>query len=89
LRKYASVFDLADDGPMGWQPSHRDTRGVTDRAQDRAMTVQLSCPWCEEELAFEVDETSDELVCSGCNMRTAFAPDPGITYGLLYEPVAA
>jgi hypothetical protein len=53
------------------------------------MTVQLSCPWCEEELAFEVDEARDELICSGCSMRTAFAPDPATTYGLLYEPVAA
>ena len=58
-------------------------------AQHAGMTVQLSCPWCEEELSFEVDEDRDELVCSGCSMRTAFAPDPATTYGLLYEPVAA
>ena len=53
------------------------------------MTVQLACPWCEDEVAMEVDEARDELVCSGCLMRTAFAPDPATTYGLLYEPVAA
>jgi hypothetical protein len=37
----------------------------------------------------EVDETRDELVCSGCLMRTAFAPDPITTFELLYAPVAA
>ena len=53
------------------------------------MTIQLSCPWCEDEAAFEVDETCDELVCSACSTRMAFAPDPVTTFGLLYEPVAA
>lgn len=58
-------------------------------AQYRAMTVQLDCPWCEDELAFEIDEARDDLVCSGCEMRTAFAPDPVATFELLYAPVAA
>lgn len=53
------------------------------------MTVQLACPWCEDEVAMEVDEARDELVCSGCQMRTAFAPDPVATFELLYAPVAA
>ena len=38
---------------------------------------------------FTVDEASDELVCSGCATRMAFAPDPVTTFGLLYEPAAA
>ena len=49
------------------------------------MTVQLDCPWCQDEVAFEVDETADELVCIACGIRTAFAPDPVATFGLLYE----
>ncbi|HEX2194814.1 MAG TPA: hypothetical protein VHK63_07685 [Candidatus Limnocylindria bacterium] len=53
------------------------------------MTVQIFCPWCQGEATFEVDEVRDELVCAGCDMRTAFAPDPATTYALLYEPVAA
>lgn len=53
------------------------------------MIVQLNCPWCRDEVAFEVDETRDELVCTGCSIRTEFAPDPATTYGLLYEPAAA
>jgi hypothetical protein len=53
------------------------------------MTVHMTCPWCEDEAAFEIDEARDELVCGGCDMRTAFAPDPATTYGLLYKPLAA
>jgi DNA-directed RNA polymerase subunit RPC12/RpoP len=49
------------------------------------MTVLLLCPWCEDEVAFAVDETSDELVCDACGTRTLFAPDPSTTYNLLYE----
>jgi hypothetical protein len=55
----------------------------------RRMNIQLSCPWCNEETNFLVDEADDELVCSGCATRMAFAPDPATTFGLLYEPVAA
>ena len=54
----------------------------------RRMTIQLSCPLCQDEVAWEVDESADELVCGGCSARVAFAPDPAITYGLLYEPAA-
>ena len=54
----------------------------------RRMTIQLSCPLCEDEVTCEVDESADELVCGGCAARVAFAPDPAITYGLLYEPAA-
>jgi hypothetical protein len=51
----------------------------------RGMTVLLICAWCEDEVAFAVDESSDELVCDGCGTRTHFAPDPSTTYNLLYE----
>ena len=64
---------------------NRDTLGVARRPQDAAMTIQLDCPWCQDEVAFEVDETRDELVCSACGVRTEFAPDPVATYSLLYE----
>jgi hypothetical protein len=49
------------------------------------MTIQLECHWCRDEVAFEVDEISDELVCTACGIRTEFAPDPVATYSLLYE----
>jgi hypothetical protein len=49
------------------------------------MTIQIDCPWCRDEVAFEVDETMDELVCTACGIRTEFAPDPVATYNLLYE----
>jgi transcription elongation factor Elf1 len=49
------------------------------------MTIQLDCPWCADEVAFEVDETRDELVCTACGIRTEFAPDPLATYALLYQ----
>jgi transcription elongation factor Elf1 len=49
------------------------------------MTVQFTCPGCEDEVAFTVDEMEDELVCSACATRMAFAPDPLITYNLLYQ----
>ena len=54
----------------------------------RRMTIQISCPLCQDEVTCEVDESADELVCGGCAARVAFAPDPVITYGLLYEPAA-
>lgn len=63
--------------------------GVTECAHDALMTIQMTCPWCEDEVPFEIDETRDEVVCSGCSTRLEFAPDPVTTYGLLYEPVAA
>lgn len=63
----------------------RDTLGVAEGLHDRPMTIQLDCPWCRDEVAFEVDETRDELVCSACGIRTEFAPDPVATYALLYE----
>jgi hypothetical protein len=54
----------------------------------RRMNIQLTCPWCQDELAFVVDESTDELVCNGCSTRMTFAPDPAVTYGLLYEAAA-
>ncbi len=49
------------------------------------MTIHLICPWCEDEVAFEVDEAADEIVCGACGIRTEFAPDPVTTFSLLYE----
>jgi len=68
--------------------SGRDTQGVTQRPQDRAMTIQLSCPWCTDEVTFTINEADEELVCSSCSTRMDFAPDPGVTYELLYASVA-
>jgi hypothetical protein len=53
------------------------------------MNIQLDCPWCQDEVTFTVNETDDELVCSACSTAMAFAPDPVITFDLLYQPVAA
>lgn len=53
------------------------------------MNILLSCPWCNDNTDFLVDETQDELVCSACATRMAFAPDPMTTFGLLYEAAAA
>jgi hypothetical protein len=62
-----------------------DRRGVAGRADTPGMTVHLICPWCEDEVAFEVDRDSDELLCSACGTSFDFAPDPAVTYALLYE----
>jgi DNA-directed RNA polymerase subunit RPC12/RpoP len=70
--------------------SHRDTQVVTRRGHSAAMNILLDCAWCGDEVVFSVDEADDELVCSACNTRTAFAPDPATTFALLYEaPKAA
>ena len=53
------------------------------------MNILLDCAWCGDEVVFSVDETDDELVCSACNTRMAFAPDPATTFSLLYEPAHA
>ena len=53
------------------------------------MNILLDCAWCGDEALFSVDETDDELVCSACNTRMAFAPDPATTFSLLYEPAQA
>ncbi|MBA2263373.1 MAG: hypothetical protein H0W10_01780 [Chloroflexi bacterium] len=53
------------------------------------MNILLDCAWCGDEVGFSVDETDDELVCSACNTRMAFAPDPTTTFSLLYEPAEA
>ena len=53
------------------------------------MNIQISCPWCNDDLDFVVDESADELVCSGCATRVGFAPDPMTTFSLLYEAAAA
>jgi transcription elongation factor Elf1 len=66
----------------------RDTQRVAVRGQDRDMTIQLSCPWCTDEVAFTINEADEELVCSSCAMRMDFAPDPGVTFELLYAAVA-
>jgi DNA-directed RNA polymerase subunit RPC12/RpoP len=53
------------------------------------MNILLDCAWCGDEVVFTVQETDDELVCSACNTRMAFAPDPAVTFSLLYEPAKA
>jgi len=55
----------------------------------RRMNILLDCAWCGDEVVFSIDETDDELVCSACNTRMAFAPDPATTFSLLYEPAQA
>ena len=70
-------------------PDHCDTLLVTSRAQHGRMNIFLDCAWCGDEVGFSVDETDDELVCSACNTRMAFAPDPTTTFSLLYEPAEA
>src|SRR5437016_14280919 len=79
---WSARVNLAD-----WRGSacDRDTQGVARPVDDRRMTIQLDCPWCQDEVAFEVDETADELSCTACGIRTEFAPDPVATYSLLYE----
>jgi len=52
------------------------------------MTIQLSCPWCTDEVAFTINEADEELVCSSCDTRMDFAPDPAVTFELLYAAVA-
>ena len=53
------------------------------------MNILLDCAWCGDEVVFSIGETDDELVCSACNTRMAFAPDPATTYALLYEAAQA
>jgi hypothetical protein len=53
------------------------------------MTIQLACPLCQDDAAFDVDESADEIVCSACGIHLAFAPDPATTFDLLYQPAAA
>lgn len=53
------------------------------------MNILLGCAWCGDEVTFSVNETDDELVCSACNTRVAFAPDPAVTFALLYETARA
>jgi len=49
------------------------------------MMISLTCPWCEDVVAFSVEEADDELVCSACDTHIAFAPDPVATFSLLYD----
>ena len=55
----------------------------------RGMDVLLDCAWCGDEVVFTVHETDDELVCRACGTHTLFAPDPSITFSLLYEEMPA
>jgi DNA-directed RNA polymerase subunit RPC12/RpoP len=70
-------------------PTKRDKQHVAIHAQDRAMNILLECAWCGDEVVFTVAQTDDELVCSACNTRMDFAPDPATTFGLLYEGAQA
>jgi DNA-directed RNA polymerase subunit RPC12/RpoP len=53
------------------------------------MNILLDCAWCGDERVFSVDEADDELACGACNARVPFAPDPSITFTLLYEGARA
>jgi uncharacterized membrane protein len=53
------------------------------------MNIPLDCAWCGDQAVFSVHETDDELVCSACNTHMAFAPDPNVTFALLYETAQA
>jgi hypothetical protein len=53
------------------------------------MNIQLDCAWCGDEVVFSVNEADDELVCSACHIHMAFAPDPAVTFALLYERAQA
>jgi DNA-directed RNA polymerase subunit RPC12/RpoP len=55
----------------------------------RGMNILLDCAGCGDEVVFTVDEADDDLVCSACNIRTTFAPDPSVTFELLYETARA
>jgi hypothetical protein len=81
LRKDAS-------SPFADHCAGRDRQGVTLPAQDADMNIQLSCPWCTDEVTFTINEADEELVCSSCSTRMDFAPDPGVTYDLLYASAA-
>jgi hypothetical protein len=76
MRKYWVICDAA---------SECDALDVTSHAHPAPMTVHLICPWCADEVAFEVAHDSDELQCSACGTSFDFAPDPAVTYALLYE----
>jgi hypothetical protein len=77
-------------GEWSWtDASHRDTQVVTKQRHARGMNILLDCAWCGDEVVFSVDEADDELVCSSCNTHMAFAPDPAITFAMLYEPAQA
>jgi hypothetical protein len=67
-------------------PAWNATRKVSRRVLTmRVMNIQLDCPWCDQEADFEIREADDDLVCGACGTRTAFAPDPVVTYSLLYD----
>lgn len=39
------------------------------------MLIELSCPWCEAELAVETEQLDGEVRCEDCSVAFAFAPD--------------
>lgn len=43
--------------------------------------VTFDCPWCAEPAMVESAE-ADEVICEGCGVRAALAPDP------VTEPIA-
>ena len=53
------------------------------------MNILLDCAGCGDEVVFSIDDANDDLVCGSCNIRTAFAPDPAVTFALLYETARA
>lgn len=70
---------------VGSRPASIATREVSRGHRSiRGMELLLTCPWCEDEARFSVDEGADEVVCTRCDTRLAFAPDPVATFELLY-----
>jgi hypothetical protein len=39
------------------------------------MLIQMSCPWCHEDLAVEDGELQREIRCDECAVAFSFAPD--------------
>lgn len=52
------------------------------------MNIQLSCPWCTDEVTFTIDAADEEMQCTACGTRMDLAPDTGVTFELLYAPAA-
>lgn len=76
-------------GDSSWDGIDRDTLLSRSASIVRVMNILLDCAWCGDGVVFSVDESDDELTCSACNTRVAFAPDPTTTFALLYEPARA
>jgi hypothetical protein len=41
------------------------------------MLIQMSCPWCQEDLAVEDRDLQGEIRCDECAVAFSFAPETG------------